>query len=209
MGETVHVVCRHVFDDCIVRCTRSHGHFDGAADVWDCPFVTAAVRWGQQASFDQLFRGFEYFGESLIAMLIYIGISILGTIPIVIVFLIAFFAIMAASQQNDSAFLLLLPTYAMYFLALVFWSSIVYVPFTYAFELIVDRKMKGLDACKASWTLAKPQFGKLFRLYFLYSGLGMLCGMCCLIPVFFFAPLAMGATHTLYEDYCGIKGRPR
>ncbi len=161
---------------------------------------------GQQASFDPLFKGFECFAESLKAILIYVGIAMLCMLPVMIVYFVGFIGIMAGAGTTDSPAMLFLfiPLYLIFYALILLVSAVAYTPFTFAFPLIVDRGMNGVEAVKLSWATAKPIYFKLVKMYFIYSLIGLVCAMCCIVPFYLFIPIVIGAVFTLYQDFFGL-----
>lgn len=165
---------------------------------------------GRPASFDKLFTGFDKFAESLIAYIIQFIVQMVIIVPIIVIFVAAIVGIgiaMGSSGTQDALPWVILPAYFIYFVALILGSAIAAIPFTFTYPLIVDRGMSGLDACKASWTMAKPHFRKILWMYLVYGMLSIPLALCFYVPVFFFIPLVMGAMYTLYEDICGVRDR--
>ncbi|HEX2953337.1 MAG TPA: hypothetical protein VHR47_05060, partial [Bacillota bacterium] len=99
--------------------------------------------------FGDIFKGFEYFGESVIASFLIFLVSLAGVLCCII---------------------------PAFFLA----------PFLfYPFAFIIDKKMTGMDAFKASWELVKKDYGRHFVLYLLIILLNLLGLLLCCVGVLF------------------------
>lgn len=156
---------------------------------------------GEPIEFGTLFRGFDYFVQSLIATLIYLGAVMVILIPLMfLLFFFMFAVIMAANEAPDSAsVVMVLVLYAAWFGVIMVVSMVAAVFFTFAYPLIVDRKLDGIHALKlsvrAGWDNLGGMLGLLF-LGFLLSFVGMLA---CYVGAFFIMPIYFGAIAVAYR----------
>src|SRR5882672_11442136 len=124
----------------------------------------------EPVDFAVVFKGFDHFAQGLIA-------ALLQMIPMVIVLVpsyIIFFAVVMTSMprhggrmdpDESSRFAFtILGTEAVFMLAIVTVSIFVSVFFMFAFPLIADRNMSGLDAVKLSIKAGKANFGGILGL---------------------------------------------
>ena len=101
-------------------------------------------RRGQRIEFGDLFKGFDYFGESLIAALLHMVPLFLIVIPTYIIFYISLFAIMAAQGSGEPEPGLLLGFFGFWgfiWIVLIVVMILISVAFTFAYPLIVDRRL--------------------------------------------------------------------
>ncbi len=161
---------------------------------------------GRSVKFEELFQGFNFFADSVIAFLMLVVVMMVLAMPIGFVFMAGFMGLFFAHEAMGGAvwFFSFLALYLFYFVAIIGISAFAYVPFTFAFPLIVDRSMKGMDAFKLSWQTAKPMLFPLMSMYLVYGFLMAIASMMCYLPVFLLMPLVMGAVFTLYEDIFGM-----
>src|SRR5258706_5985952 len=128
---------------------------------------------GEPVDFGLLFKGFDYFAQSLIAALIQM-------IPMVVVMVPAYiimFALMMTSMPRgggsmdpdaSSRFLYTFFGFELVFLVVMIAVGItVGVFFMFAFPLIADRGLSGLDATKLSIKAGKANFGGILSLLLL------------------------------------------
>lgn len=156
---------------------------------------------GERVTFDLLFKGFDYFVESLIATLILVGAMMIILVPIYLVFFVLFIGFGAfTGQAPDGEFALgffgLLGL--VYFLILVL-SILVGTFFIFVYPLIVDRGLKAVPALKTSFKAALANFGGVLGLVLLTTLMGFLAACCCYLPVFLVLPITFGATALAYR----------
>lgn len=168
-------------------------------------------RTGKPIEFGTLFKGFDFFGQSVIATLIHVVPIVIIVVPAYILFYIGFFVTMAASGGEDPN-----PGLAFGFIGvmIVFWLAIfliiilISIAFSFSYPLIVDRRLMGIDAVKLSAKAAMANFWKLLGLS-LMSGLLGFIGIClCYVGVFFVFPISYAALAIAYEQVFGISNAP-
>ena len=117
----------------------------------------------ERIEFNLLFRGFDYFVESLIATLIQLGLVLLVMLPALAGVFASFFFLgprpRAEGQGHTAA-----PTVAFFAaigligLATVALVLVIGVLCLFTYPLIVDRKLSGLEAVKCSIAAARSNF---------------------------------------------------
>ena len=127
-------------------------------------YVSLRALRGQPYEFSDLFKGFDFFGESIIAFLLVLPISL------------------------SAAFCCVIPVLFIY-------------PFLlYPYAFVVDKKMSGVDAFKASWNLVKADYGRhlvFFLLMVFWNLIGIL--LCC-VGVFVTSAVMTVAVAVAYND---------
>ena len=159
---------------------------------------------GEPVEFGNLFKGFDYFAPGLIAALIQM-------IPIVIVIVpmyIIMFALMMTSMprggrmdpDESSRFLFTFLGFELVFVTVMLVLGIVVtIFFLFAFPLIADRNLSGVDAVKLSIKAARANFGGILSLILVNVGLGILGVLCCYIGAFFVAPVSLASYAVAYR----------
>lgn len=159
---------------------------------------------GRPFDFGVLFKGFDYFVPSLIVALIKSIPMFLVTVP----YLIFFFGAMMASMPRGGQ---LSPdemrqlVFSMFGIELVFYLIIIVVSilveifFLFAFPLIADRGLSGLDAIKLSAKAGKANVGGILGLMVLNALLGMLGLFVCFVGAYLFLPIAFAAQAVAYR----------
>src|SRR5947209_19532948 len=156
--------------------------------------------------FSTLFKGFDYFGQSLIA-------SLLHFIPIVIVMLpfnLIFFlgAILTTPSERGEAGAIpaaLVAAILIGVLVILLVVMIFSVLFMFAYPLIVERNLGGFDAVKLSFKAGLANFWRLLGLMLL-NGLLTLGGLLlCHVGLFFVLPITFAALANAYRQVFGVK----
>jgi hypothetical protein len=167
------------------------------------------TRRGQPIEFGTLFKGFDFFGDSLIATLLHIIPVIVIIVPAYIVFFVFYFGFIVAMSQsggppNPAALL------GFFGLVIVFWLVVfvvlilLSVVFTFAYPLIVDRRLSGLDAVKLSIRAAFANFWRLLGLLLVTGLLNFVGALFCYVGAFFVLPIGFAAIATAYEQVFGL-----
>lgn len=161
---------------------------------------------GQQIEFGTLFKGFDYFGQSLIATLIHIVPILVVFVPGYIIFYVSFFLMLQGQggEPDPAVMMSFLGFAGLFWLVMIVFIMVVSVLFTFAYPLIVDRGLSGVDAVKLSIKAALANFWRLLGLFFLNALLGMVGVLLCYVGVFFLLPISFGAISAAYEQVFGL-----
>ena len=160
---------------------------------------------GELVDFAAVFKGFDHFAQGLIA-------ALLQMIPMVILLVpsyIIFFVVMMTSMprhggrmdpDESSRFVFtILGTEAVFMVVIVTVSIAVSIFFMFAFPLIADRNMSGLDAVKLSIKAGKANFGGVLALLLVNAGMGIVGVLCCYVGVFFLMPVSFASYAIAYR----------
>lgn len=153
---------------------------------------------GEPVEFGMLFKGFDYFVPGLVA-------AAIQTVPVLL--------LMAVGQVIFAAFtMVLVPTEPGESMPPVFWlglvvfvlisviiSLVIHTFFLFAYPLIVDRKLSGLEATKLSYRAALQNLGGILGLMLLMCGLGILGVFACYFGVFLIMPVSFAADAAAYR----------
>lgn len=153
---------------------------------------------GEPVEFAMLFKGFDYFTQGLVA-------AAIQTLPVIL--------IMAVGQVIFVAFtLIIMPRVPGEAMPPVFWiglvvfvlfamivSLVIHSLFLFAYPLIVDRNLSGLDAIKLSYRAALQNLSGIIGLMLLMGGLGILGVLACYVGVFLVMPISFGAYAVAYR----------
>ena len=159
---------------------------------------------GRQVEFGMVFKGFDLFMNSFVAMLIMMVASLVLIIPLVIIFLILMVAMLPQQPGGDPSpllFLLILSFYA----AIIFVSIAIYIPFFFTFPLIADRGLSAGQAIQASWRGVKSNLFGVIWFMIVVMLLSIPCAMCCYFPLFLLMPITFGGHYLLYRDVYGSR----
>lgn len=153
---------------------------------------------GEPIEFGMLFKGFDYFTQGLVA-------AAIQTLPVIL--------IIAVGQVIFVAFtLIIMPTERGAALPPVFWVALVlfvlfimivslavHSLFLFAYPLIADRNLSGLEAIKLSYRAALQNLGGIIGLLLLISGLSILGVLACYVGAFLVMPISFAAYAVAYR----------
>jgi hypothetical protein len=169
------------------------------------------TRRGQPIEFGDLFKGFDYFGDSLIATLLHMVPILVVFVPSYIVFYIGIFFLMPRNGEPDPrAMFGFFGLFAVFWLVMMVLLILVSVGFTFAYPLIVDRRLSGLNAVKLSIKAGMANFWQLLGMLLL-NGLVSFVGLLfCYVGAFLVLPITFAAIATAYEQVFGLaEGEPQ
>jgi hypothetical protein len=162
----------------------------------------------EEASFDVLFKGFDYFIESLIASLIIIAVTLVFFIPFYVAFFVSFFSIglfrgpgfgNPPPAGGGPEMLALFGMMAVFYLVVVVVMLLVSTLTAFVYPLIVDRELKAIPALKLSLKAVMTNFWGMLGLTLLNSIIVGLAYLCCLLPTFLVLPITFGANIIAYR----------
>ena len=166
------------------------------------------TRRGEPIEFGTLFKGFDYFGQSVVAALLHTIPIIAIVVPAYLLFYVSMFVSMAAAgsgdEPNPAAFMGVMFMFGLFWIAVMLVILFITIGFTFAYPLIVDRKMQGFDAVKLSFKAAFANFWRLLGMVLLTSLLSILGIMACYVGMFFVMPIGYAAIAKAYEQVFGL-----
>ncbi|MGV3483258.1 MAG: hypothetical protein ACO1RT_02435 [Planctomycetaceae bacterium] len=157
---------------------------------------------GRPAEFGTLFKGFDDFVSSFVAVLILMGVSLVAMLPFLIaMFVLVFIPIINAQAAGANApppdlpigVLLLYPL-------MIAVNVLVTMPFLFAFQLIADRKLAAVEAVKTSVSGVLRNFMGVLGFMIVLAVVNVALTLMCYLPVIFFLPISFGAMFALYRD---------
>ena len=168
-------------------------------------------RLGLPIEFGTLFKGFDYFGQSVIATLIHVVPIVIIIVPAYLLFYLGFFVTMMASENgepNPAALFGFLGFMVVFWLVIVIIIIIISIAFTFSYPLIVDRRLQGMDAVKLSARAAMANFWKLLGLSLLSGLMGFVGVLFCYVGAFLVMPISYSALAVAYEQVFGLSNTP-
>jgi hypothetical protein len=166
---------------------------------------------GEPIEFGTLFKGFDYFVESLVVTLLIIVASVVFMVPVVIAFfvLIALGVGMGESMQSGgAAALITIPLIALLVLAITAFSVFIYGWMFFTYPLLVDRNMQAFPALKLSAKAIWANKWGVLGLMLLNWLLSMLGALLCYIGLFLYLPIMFGAFAVAYRRIFPELGPP-
>lgn len=160
---------------------------------------------GEPVTFDLLFKGFDHFGASAIT-------GILQTLPLIVLMAIMYIPLMyfyfssfSGIQRGEridvnaifmKALVFEIPIYAV----VIVVSVLINIIFLFSYPLIVERKMKALDAIKLSFKASIGNLGGVIGLMLLQVLLNLAGMLACFVGLYFVFPLYYAANAVAYRQ---------
>ena len=169
------------------------------------------MRRGEPVEFGLLFKGFEYFAQSIIATLLHVIPILVIVVPAYIMFYVFFFLAMVAQsgeEPNPAATLAIFAVFALFWLVVIAVIMFVSIGFTFVYPLIVDRGIQGFEAVKLSFKAAMANFWGLLGMMFLNFLLTLAGLLLCMIGLYFVLPITYSAVAVAYEQVFGLRQEP-
>ncbi len=163
-------------------------------------------RRGLPIEFGTLFKGFDYFGQSVVASLLHVVPIIAIIIPAYIIGYLGMLGSFMALAADSSGILSVL----LFLLLILFWVVVILllmavsIGFSFSYPLIVDRRMQGFDAIKLSFKAAFANFWGLLGMSVLGGLLSLLGVMLCIVGVYLVLPITFAAVACAYERVFGL-----
>jgi hypothetical protein len=167
------------------------------------------TRRGRPIEFGTLFKGFDFFGDSLIATLLHLVPVIVILIPSYMIFLafyVGFIVTMSQShgEPNPAAILGFVGFIFVFWIAIVVVLIVVSIAFIFAYPLIVDRRLSGLNAVKLSIRAAMANFSRLLGMLLLTFLMNLVGALFCYVGALLVAPISLAAIAMAYEQVFGL-----
>jgi len=162
----------------------------------------------QPIEFGMLFKGFDYFLESLIATLVqFVPIALL-MVPCYLAFFAGMLSFMRHQRSGNppapGEMLVFVGSSLLLGLIALLVMILVGVLFSFTYPLIVDRKLSGIQALKSSMKAGLANIWGLLGLLLLNGILVMAGTACCYIGAFLVMPISFGAISAAYRQVFGL-----
>jgi uncharacterized membrane protein len=159
---------------------------------------------GEPVEFGMLFKGFDHFAQGLIAALLQMIPMIIVMVPMYIILIGFMMTTMPRGGRMEpdesSRFLFSMLGFELVFFVVIMTVAIVVtIFFLFAFPLIADRNLSGVEAVKLSIKAAKANFGGVLGLILVNVGLGILGVLACYVGAFLVAPITMTSYAVAYR----------
>lgn len=159
---------------------------------------------GESVSFDNLWKGFEHFGAGLLVVAFII-------VPVIFVYALIYIPIIfVALAENDlsddtkfAIFVGALTLDLIFIVVMVCFHTLL----MFAFPLIVDRKLGGLDAVKLSARAVWKNLGGVTGLIFVNMGLTVLGYLALCIGIYFAIPIIIATNAVAYRQVFPSRGK--
>jgi hypothetical protein len=164
---------------------------------------------GEQASFELLFKGFDFFADSLIATLIQVVPMLIVLIPTYILSFVFILPTMKPGRRGEPPDLFPFFTFfIIIFLVIMIISIIIGVLFAFTYPLIVDRRLSGINAVKTSIRAAAGNLGGVLGLMLMMMMLSFVGVLLCYVGALFVMPLHFAAWSVAYRQVFSPASQP-
>jgi hypothetical protein len=165
-----------------------------------CMFALAR---GEKPTFNLLFKGFDLFVPSLIATIVQMVPTFVLIVPAYLALVFITIGSSVALQSNGgppppefaAAFFV---GFAVFFVFVLAVALVVGVFFAFTYQLVTDRRLSGLDACKTSARAALANLGGTLGLLVLCMAVGVVGMLCCYVGAILALPVIFGALDVAY-----------
>ena len=162
---------------------------------------------GEPVGFELLFKGFDYFAQSVIATLIQVVPVMLLLMPVYLIFFFLFMSRMTPSRGrrrgappiDPSEFFPLFIIMFVVIFVLGLLASLISVFFIFSYPLIVDRRLSALDSIKTSVKAVRANYGGVLGLLGLNILLGIVGMLFCYVGAFLAMPVGLAAWAVAYR----------
>jgi len=163
---------------------------------------------GKEVKFEMLFKGFDYFVQSLIATLIWILPVTLFLIVAYIVFIAVLFAAapVPGGKPGPNAGLAIFGGMGLFYLTIFMVIIAAQVITFFTYQLIVDRKLKGVEAVRTSFRAATANLGGVIGLVLLIMLLNLAGSLVCCVGQLFIIPVHYAAAVVAYRKVFPAEG---
>lgn len=157
--------------------------------------------------FGTLFKGFDYFGASLIATLLHLIPGLIIVLPIftlIILTPVLIVPLQQGRQSNPTVIILFVALAAILGMLLFCIVVVLNVACTFVYPLIVDRNLSGVAAVKLSAKAGFANFWQIIGLLFLNAMLGLAGVLSCYVGLFLVLPVSFGSVSIAYRQVFGL-----
>lgn len=160
---------------------------------------------GERVSFELLFKGFDYFAQSVIASLIQVVPIMLLLLPVYLIFFVLYMSRMNSQRgyRRPAPVDPFDPLFIGFFVAImvvVLIGTLISTLFIFTYPLIVDRRLGALDAVKTSIKAVLANLGGVLGLMALGMLLGFAGMLLCYVGAFLVMPIGLAAWAVAYRQ---------
>lgn len=164
---------------------------------------------GEPVTFDTLFKGFDYFADSLIATLIQVVPILLILLPTYVISVAYFYTSFKPERSGQPPDLT--PFFALFgiiFVVVLAASVVIGTIFIFTYPLIVDRRLSGFNAVKTSIKAAFANLGGALGLVLMLMLLSFVGVLFCYVGALLVMPLHFAAYSIAYRQVFPRDGQP-
>ena len=157
---------------------------------------------GQPVEFGLLFKGFDQFVPGLVVTVIKVAPIFVLMVPfyiIIVAMMITTMPRQGSPAEASGVMMSIFGLEAVFVLIVMVVSIAIEIFFMFAYPLVADRKLSGLDAIKLSFKAGKANAGGILGLLVLNALLGIVGVLCCFVGVYFYLPVSFASMAIAYR----------
>lgn len=156
--------------------------------------------------FGLLFKGFDFFGPSLVATLLHVIPIVIIVVPAYLLFYVGFILSIAVqgNEPNPAAMLGVIAMFMLFWLVMIIVIVFISIGFAFTYPLIVDRKLQAIDAIRWSFRAAMANFWRILGMTLLTGLLSFVGLLLCYVGAFLVLPIQYAAIAVAYEKVFGL-----
>lgn len=162
----------------------------------------------ETVTMETLFKGFNFFGESVVATLLQMGVLMLATVPVAVIafFLLIGQAIRVGSEEGSSSEFIVPFAVIMTLLLILLIAFNAF--FIFSYQLIVDRGLSGYEGVKTSIKAVSANLAGVLGLVLINMLIGLIGLLFFYIGLFFVLPLVFAANTVAYRKVFPARSTP-
>jgi uncharacterized membrane protein len=158
---------------------------------------------GKQTSFDTLFRGFDSFGTSLVALLIHLAIFFAVFMVLMIPFAIGMALLIPAIENGGAAGgVIMTVLVAGFYIGFMLFSMVLQFAMLLSFQLIADKGLSAWDAVLGGYKLVYKNLFGIIGYAIVVAIVSILLMIMCFIPFILFMPIFYASLFLMYREMC-------
>jgi hypothetical protein len=159
---------------------------------------------GEPTDFGMIFKGFDYFGQSVIAALLNFLLVMVAIIPAIIIMFIGM-GLFVAAGQSENGFLMIPAILCLvaYVLIVFLISMLTYSLLFFACALIVDKNVDGLTAFKLAVSGVLKNVWGILGHSLVGAAMVLIGYLACIIPAFLCIPILLASQYMAYLKIFG------
>ncbi len=154
----------------------------------------------RQTSFETLFKGFDYFLPSFIATLFLLVPAIILGIAAYIPLIIMQFKMMNTRNPDPNAIIAYFGFFSVAMIVLALVLGTIHALLLFAYPLIVEHKLSGLEAFKLSYRAVLRNIGGIGGLIAVHIGLVIVGYLLCFVGVYLMLPIIFASCAVAYRQ---------
>ncbi len=152
---------------------------------------------GEKVELGDLFKGLDWFADSLIVSLVLLGITI---VVLGFSYLFMFAGIIGIGAMGEEAAPLVIMYLGLAVLVIMVLALLIMVPFAFAYPLISEQGLEAGEAMQVSFAAARANLFGIIGLIVVITIVHLVASMLCFLPLFLVFPITYGSAAVLYSD---------